>query len=328
MDLFVGDLHCKSDNLEDTATIFDLIISTIRENTINNVIFLGDVFHNHNAVNLTVAHFVQQQFSRLQKEHRNIVVLAGNHDGHSPKSVEINAVDVVLGQYAKVVCSKYFQKDGYVFMPFYGDGQEFLNVANSAFKKYGDQVLVCHQSFIGGVYENGHPISDGVYPSDVPFSRVINGHIHKFQNIASKIICLGTPRAISTNESNDQKSIFLFNMTEFKAIPTTGLVKAYHSIQLHEPELFDLDIRLFGPKDDVRVHVHGSKEYYNNITKIPHKGFKFVPHLTKNTKKDTISIEKEGSLLLALNKYIQELPDLSLNIKEKVCQKIHQHFQT
>jgi DNA repair exonuclease SbcCD nuclease subunit len=205
MDLIIGDLHCKSDNLEDTDKIFDLILDSGKKTPLSRIIFLGDIFHNHNAVNLTVADFVKKQFARLVELNTQIIVLAGNHDGHSPKSVEINAVDVILDQFAHVVSKGYYADETYVYMPFYGDGEEFIAQMKQAFKKHGDKILVCHQSFIGGVYENGHPISDGVYPSNVPFSIVINGHIHKKQYIAGNIACLGTPRAISTNEANDPK---------------------------------------------------------------------------------------------------------------------------
>lgn len=328
MDIFVGDLHAKADNLEDTAVIFNLIIKATKDNPIRNVIFLGDIFHGHNAVDLTVADFIKKQFSDLFMFNKNIIVLAGNHDGHSPKSVEINSVELILEQYAKVISRGYEVIDEYVLMPFYGDGSLFIKTANEAYKGNEDKTLVCHQSFIGGVYDNGSPINDGVYPSDIPFKKVINGHIHKKQQISNNIICLGTPRAISANEANDYKAIFLFEKEVFTPIYTSGLVKAYVKAEVHEPDTMDYSGYKIN-NDDVRIHVYGSKEYYEKTISMAPKSnkIKFIPHLTKEQKEAAISIENEGSLSCALLKYIKESKDIPENIKEKVWERIQQHCQ-
>lgn len=337
-DLYVGDLHVQPKNLEESQRLADFIVDTFKQNKCDRIVFLGDIFHTHSVVMQQVAYLMVNFFKGLLQlvggDKNKIIVLAGNHDGISPTVNSQNAIELILSDYAKVISSGFHvDAEGYVYLPFMADQEEFIKRANTGFsiaesfdKKH--PVLVCHQTFNGAAYESGMLCPGGVDSQALPFTQIISGHIHKRQLVNGKVYYLGTPRAVTAGEVNEEKYIFIIEKDEilnFTPISTKDIVRNYYSLKINEGDLNLPDLEnmkeICNPKDDLRITVTGSQQFYESVLSHykSHIGkVKFIPNIRKDLSKK-INIEATNmSIESALEKYIKEVADLDQQMKEDV----------
>lgn len=342
-DLYVGDLHVQVSNLTETRKLLAFIRQQFIENQCRNLILLGDIFHTHSVVRQEVAYlvleFLKDFFFNVVKAHRNrIIILVGNHDGISPTITEQNAVDLILGEFATIVSGDMHLvgDDGFVFMPFVYDHNKFLEIQSMAYQAstqrgHKDPILVCHQTFDGAAYESGMLCPDGIKSEALRFSVIISGHIHKRQIVKDKVLYLGTPRAVTAGEVNDEKFIFTVGRTEegrvsLVPISTKDIVKHYYLTEVTEGVNDSLDLSQYDlGKDDIRVRVTGSQVFYDTM-KAKYKSLKgqvkFIPNIKKDLSK-RINLEATNiSIELALEGYVKEIADIDPTIKEDVWQTI------
>ncbi len=339
--LFVGDLHAQVNNIDDTASLLNFIREVFVLNNCQKLAFLGDLFHTHAVVRQEVAYQLREFFKSFLYEVVNgdksrVIVISGNHDGISPTITQKNALDLVVSEFATVISGDNYLalSDGFVFMPFVHDQQKFIETAknayNTAIKFNSNPVLVCHQTFDGAAYETGLLCPDGVDSDSLPYSVIISGHIHKMQVVNDKVIYIGTPRPVSFSEANDEKNIYLVNRAEdnkikLTPISTKNVAKHYYVIDItegfDENEIKKVLSSHNLQKDDVRLRITGSQEFYdhikNSLSEFSGK-VKFIPIIKKDFSKK-INIESGNmSLEAALNKYVMEIADIDNEIREEV----------
>lgn len=324
-DLFIGDLHAMPSNLEDTGQILDLVKKTAQENpSIKRIIFLGDVFHTHSVVRQEVANFVSQRILSMVGN-AEVYILAGNHDGYSPHSVEQNAVRLVFDrtQVHVVDNEELGMVSGPFFMvPFIGDNEKFVQTC----QQHPDKILVCHQTVEGASYENRSLAPGGVNQSRLPQRRIIAGHIHLEQRVG-RTYYPGTPRALTSVEYNENKGIYVYDHTEdqWMKFSTNGLVKCFIRYDIEQgKEEIEINER-WSPKDDVRVCVHGTEEFYRaTLTKYTSLvgRVRFIPDIRKDIKKK-IDVESEGgSVQKSLHQYVHKIYEADDTTKAKVWTKL------
>lgn len=343
--LFVGDLHAGVSNLEDTGEIFKLVQETLdKDETIELVCFVGDIFHTHAVIRQEPAFYVRRQFERLTKKYKasgrtlTWVALAGNHDYSTPGAVVAdNAVRLVLGDLVTVVDDYpgtpcYAKIGPYAFVPFMGDNEEFVSLCSSG---DADDILVCHQTFDGSKYENNHTAPNGVNQNRIPQKRVISGHIHMFQflkNDHNHITYIGTPRALTAAEVNQEKAIWVYSpeANSFHAISTKDRVKqfiGFHYFQgaTEYVAAKEGEPRPWKKKDDVRIYVEGNEEFYDKVlaaNKHLEGEVRFVPNIKKELSR-TLDVDAEGSSVeTALRQYVYEVSDMSEDMRDRVWQKL------
>jgi len=345
-DLFVGDLHIQVNNLEESERLLSFISDTFISNNCRNLILLGDIFHTHAVIRQEVAYTVLSflknfYYNAVQADKGRIIIIAGNHDGISPTNASKNALELILSDYATVVSSKEgLIKDDYLFLPFIHNTDEFiesavLNKITATTMGLQDPVLVCHQTFDGAAYESGMLCPGGVKSELLPYSVVISGHIHKRQTIKDKVIYVGTPRAITAAENNEDKYIHLIQKDEtgkldLTEITTRDIVKNYYVFDIYEenPESYSIDLSVVNfQKDIVTIRINGTQVFYDKFLKDNEQYLgkvRFIPRIKKDLSKK-ISMEKSGdSVEASLEKYIKEVVDLDNETKEEVWKTIHQ----
>ncbi len=345
-DLFVGDLHIQISNLEESEKLLSFISRTFIENNCRNLVLLGDIFHTHAVIRQEVAYTVLTflkgfYYNAVKADKSRIIIIAGNHDGISPTNASKNALDLILSDYATVVSNKDgLVKDGYVFLPFIHNTDEFieaavLNKITATSAGLQDPILVCHQTFDGAAYESGMLCPAGVKSELLPYSVILSGHIHKRQTIKDKVIYVGTPRAITAAENNEDKFIHLvykddsgkLNLNE---ITTRDIVKNYYVFEVYEenPETYSVDLgKVSWEKDIVTIRINGTQIFYEKFLKANEQYLgkvRFIPRIKRDLSKK-ISMEKTGdSIEVSLEKYIKDVVDLDDEMKEEVWKTINQ----
>lgn len=188
--LLVGDPHAVADELEDCQALVEGIIETIRREKPDNVVFMGDQHHNHAIMHVEVMAFWRKAFKRIAAMARTFA-LVGNHDmpgdGASPSHAmmayedieNLIVVDNLVG----------LTSDGVILVPYRHRNEEFVNDVLGCKEK----IVLCHQTFDGGRYENGFYAQNGVSLAGLEDRYFISGHIHTPQAFAN-VTYIGAPR--------------------------------------------------------------------------------------------------------------------------------------
>lgn len=340
--LIIGDLHATPSNLEDTGLVLDRVNEVLQKNpTVSQVIFLGDIFHTHSVLRQEVAHFVQRKIILMYDNdsmQRDWYLMAGNHDGHTPFSVEKNSVRLVFGNLRDDIyvvdnenqATVPYQQgnNDYCLVPFMGDSKKFVDNISGDLER-SKKILFCHQTVTGAHYENKHLAIGGIDQELIPQEFVVAGHIHMQQTVG-KVWYPGTPRALTANESNQSKGIWLFNTKTLdrQMITTDDLVKLFIRYDIEEGKASPAEIETatWKKKDDVRIYVTGSETFYEEVLskyyeKLKGKA-KFVPNIRKDLS-NVLNVEADGeNMHTALHSYVFKIYDADKVAKEKVWQKL------
>lgn len=330
--LVIGDLHAQIGNLEDTEKILQFLSEICKKAGI--VVFLGDMYHTHSVIRQEVVNlfrkYLPKIFGNVQfgKPH----VLVGNHDYVGPTNTSMNSISLTLGDVVHVVDGPYTDGCGGSYMPFTPNNDEFVERAN----KIRSDVLFCHQTFDSAKFENGFYAPNGVDQGKLMARNVVSGHIHKQQKIG-KVFYVGTPRALTANDYNEDKGVFLLDLNEetgelsiAEYFSFNKMVKCYRRIDFREGNddnsyAWD-DLTGLGKNDDVTLSIHGSQEFCDKMQE-DLKEFNLPRvRIALDVKKETqrrLSLESGGSTVEdALKKYVFEIADVDAKLKDDVWKTV------
>ncbi len=211
--LYVGDCHAEVTSLAEMEKLIDLIQKSADEHEVDQIVFLGDQYHNHSLVHLQVMEFWERAFKRLAGDRyngtsRQITALVGNHDraGYANSKAHslmlhknVNIVDTSRAMYDE------FTSD-IIYVSYQHKPEDFIKIC----KENKSHTVVCHQTFFGSKYENGFyaPAKDSINPDDIPQKLIISGHIHTAQQFG-KVWYTGSPRWRIATDANVEKYIYL-----------------------------------------------------------------------------------------------------------------------
>ena len=224
--LLVGDPHVTPDALDDFRALMGLVRKAAGE-TGARVVFLGDQHHTHAMIRVEVMHAWYNELCSWKGE--SPIMLVGNHDVPGTEApVDMHAL-LPYRQFADVVQSPCFL-DGVAFMPYFRDPAKFDAAVRELAREKKSPVLICHQTFVGAMYENNFPAPDGVQLDGVPFEAVYSGHIHLPQKMG-KLTYVGSPRWRTVSDANIARSLLLIelddagNVVSEKNFETEGVCK-------------------------------------------------------------------------------------------------------
>ena len=213
--LRIGDPHAKVNNLEEMRRLFAFVETQAKENKVDRIELLGDLFHSHAVLRLEVQEFWLNCLSRLNKICET-VVLVGNHDLSGDYGSNFSSLSVFsLLENKNLIIIEKPQCLGYVgYIPYTHENELFIRHANEL-RNNGAKILVCHQTFQGSRYESGIYAPDGIPTGDwsKKYTHIISGHIHlhqKFENV----IYPGTPRWDSTADANQKKGLWIYTHSD------------------------------------------------------------------------------------------------------------------
>ena len=207
-----GDLHLTNNDIIDKP-VLEFLIANIKKDDM--LVFLGDIFHSFDTG------LRNESFYNFLSQMENIVyIILGNHDisqnrfsiqknvinNFSKRVTAINEYGFVDVQNVRLHFYNYFRRGKFKTDLFFID-REKINILCSHMDLRVDS-------------------QDKVYKD---FRRVVNGHIHDFENggnAYSSLVNLGAVRQVAVNESPDKKFVtiipspedndFKFKYTEFK----------------------------------------------------------------------------------------------------------------
>jgi DNA repair exonuclease SbcCD nuclease subunit len=300
MKLLVGDPHAQVSDLEEMNLLMDFIEQKAKLETVDSVIFLGDLFHNHNLLRLEVIDFWQDRLKKLAKI-KPVVALVGNHDtkGNIEQEWTLSSLTTIKNIDNVTVVSTPQIIDGWAYVPYTQNNDLFISKANELANE--SKILVCHQTFDGSVFDNGMYAPDGIDPAEIKgFETIISGHIHKHQTF-SNVVYVGTPRWMGISDANENKGIWLTDGSSFEIIETDGILPKVVQIELNEA---DEKEPVFLKKDKNYLVLKGNSQWIAKTSK-KYKGLARIVPKPTDTK---ISTDKQKSSNFAefLSLYLKE----------------------
>lgn len=258
--IIMGDPHSTSNKLEEIDKLFDFTVNEAKNQGINNIIILGDLFDTHQIVHLSVMHNYVKLFNKYQD--LQWICLVGNHDIplHGNRLQHALHPFKALSNVKVMDCTTGLDAfDGIDYVPYCSEEEFFKLVSNPS-----SDILICHQTFIGAQYENSFYAKDGLDLSKVPYKQVISGHIHTSQSVG-KCFYPGAPRWFKTSDANQDKSIWLWDgLDEFKPISTESVCQSIIKLTLNEndpePVLTQINKRYI-------LEITGTSRFINKMTK-------------------------------------------------------------
>ena len=230
--MVIGDIHSTHHCIAEAEALLDYAARLARQNEAKGCILLGDLFDNHQNVNLSVVYSYCSVFNK----HPDLqwLMIPGNHD----HSVHGSRLEHALLPFKDLPNVKVFDADcGMVesydnmdFAPFIRTEEEFLKLCEHP----QNSLLICHQEFTGAQYEGGFFAPNGTDVKKVPYDQIISGHIHTEQQVGA---CqyIGAPRWFTVADANRPKFIyFLKNKKLVKKYSTEAVCAPIYRMAIDE----------------------------------------------------------------------------------------------
>jgi DNA repair exonuclease SbcCD nuclease subunit len=226
--LCIGDIHVQTSNLSQMHILLSRLEDFITQNneTIDIILFMGDILHNHERLHTVPFNFVTDMFNKLRKL-KPLYVLVGNHDyinnsqflsnnhwmncfrHYDNMHIIDHVVSISQNNYNIILC------------PFVPDGRfvEALNSVDTLNWKKADAIFA-HQLLDGA--KMGAIVAENIEKWNEAYPLVISGHIHDKQKPQSNLYYTGSCIQHAFGEKHDK---------------TICLVKIDTNISLNEIDL-------------------------------------------------------------------------------------------
>jgi len=224
--LIFSDLHIHNhkqslQRLQDCLDVLRWVFQTAKELNIKDVLFLGDLFHDRQKIQIIAYHNTFEIFKEYQD--LNIYLLLGNHDLWFYDKWDISSVMPLSAMPNVEVISKprTLEINGLKidFLPFTHDPISIIS------EHFGDKsrVLCGHVAINDATLNKMHNIKAEVSienEKDVMkvdkeiftgWERVFLGHYHCEQKLNNKVEYVGSPLELSFNEAFQQKHIIVLD---------------------------------------------------------------------------------------------------------------------
>lgn len=297
--LYVGDPHVQVKNLKDSEALMDYIIQLAGEQDVDQITFLGDMFHTHAVIRVEVIDFWRKSLLNLSSVGKRIVCLVGNHDqpGSKEKEQEMNALMAFEDLDVFVVDKPYLDSDTNIgYVPYHSNEHHFKGAAAELYSQ-GNKCLIAHQAFTGAQYENGFFSEEGIDPGSLMQEEIISGHIHKSQQVG-KCFYPGTPKWDTMSDANQPKGLYIITHAEDgttrekQFFPTDHVVTSIKSYEVKEGD----ELPELNPEARNHVVLEGKSAWISKmkkkIGKIANIKVKPTDRITKVNKDNSATLEK------------------------------------
>lgn len=294
--ILVGDPHVQISNLDESKILMDRVYRIAVEKKAENIVLLGDLFHNHDVIRARVLDF---WIDTLEKSPVPVIIVVGNHDMVGSKELEgkVSAPNAL----SKISNVKVFNSPGLAhghgFIPYRHSKEEFLSAVKELSSK--TSIIFCHQTFDTACFENGFYAPDGVKLEDLPPGiQIISGHIHAQQEIKnesnnSSVWYPGTPRWLTASDANSKKGLWVYDsagVNEF--IDLSDTIPPMVRISLLEGQTLG-EVPKTSP-DRVFIDLIGSSLWIKEVKKTLPEGAKVTSKITDQGKKQKRSTKKKN----------------------------------
>ena len=303
--LRVGDPHVTPSNIFECQKLIDFVIKTAKDNQIETIEFLGDLFHTHAIKRVEVEEFWFNNFQKLIENNFKLLILIGNHDVCGSKEKEqTNSLNVFSPLHLQII-NKPMIINNIAYIPFTSNIDSFLASSKKLYDMGASKLLVAHQNFSSELF-GGY-----INPDLILQDNIIAGHIHVSDQIG-KCFYTGTPKWDDANDANLQKGIWIYkhnpdgSVVSKQFISTENIVTPIYKIVLHEGEATPI------LKKNARNYLefHGKTEWIAQMKKL-FKGKAHIKGVPIDRKISSINMNETYTLYDYLNAQFSPIDGVS-----------------
>ena len=253
--LVIGDLHfgIKGNSLfwleSQLNFVRDQIITTIRDNNIERIIFLGDLHDIRYSLNQEIGIELQQILREMfiMFPEKKFVFIAGNHDYYSPLE-EFAKYNIYNLSFPSELREKYnnilvvdqcpvLDKDGSLYLPwYYTESSDHFDELLYNYNFYEDvKTIYCHADL--GTWP-------GARIGALKGCPVYSGHIHQYHyDDVANLYQLGAALSLTFSDVNEDK--YLYIVEDHKIVDKIKNITTPKFIRIYNEEIFDINDELF-----------------------------------------------------------------------------------
>jgi len=324
----LGDTHfgVRNDNLKfhDFYRKFytNVFFPYLRENDIGDIIQLGDLFDRRKYINFNTLYLSRQYFfDVIENEDFQLYAFPGNHDILHKNTLEVNALDLLLGEYknTKVISTPsnlLYGNTEIALVPWICDDNE--DDALSFLHNTTAKICMGHFEIQGFEMHKGHVCETG-FPRNAfsKFDLTLSGHYHT-RSEKENITYVGTPYEMTWSDYGDQKG---FHILDTETLDLTFVKNPYRMFNKVHYDDTTKDLKEILNKDFdsldgtyVKVIVSGKTNPYwfdlfvDAIEKSSPAHIQIVDdNLKLDTENDDHIIDEAEDTVTILSKYIDNL---------------------
>lgn len=356
--LIFTDIHLhqhkkSSERLQDCLNALEWVFSMAVKHSVDNILFLGDLFHDRQKIDALTYIRTFQIFEEFCKNHPeiNIYLLLGNHDLWFYQKTDVSSVmplrafqniHIVDSPCTLAIAGK--NKNYPIsFLPYTHDPISDIN----SIKNDSDfKILLGHIAVDGAILNSMHSthaevaiehdgemVKCGVGMFD-GWNQVFLGHYHAEQQLTPNVEYVGSPLELSFGEAFQEKHIIIYDLETHQKEYLVNNFSPKHLI-IPEKDLDKYEYELKG--NFVRLIVEDIA--HSNLINLKNSISQLNPttlEITSKPKiiKETAMMEDAKSILFKedemLDRYIREMsesnmlngldPDVLLKIGKSICQ--------
>lgn len=285
--MIVGDPHAKVADLPEMEIFIDFLEREAIARGVTEIVLTGDLFDTHDIIRLRVIDFWDRAIRRLAAKFK-VTILGGNHDavGDNESEWKLSSLNFLKDiPHVRVITEGFYKMDGFDYIPYTHSEEKFKKAVEDLKWNTKNKVLVTHQAYEGGQYDNGMYIPDGFKLDTVAhYTQVLNGHIHT-KSTFGNIYCVGSPRWQGKSDANQEKGVHIWEKGKLTFVHNNMTPKVV-SIEVKEGE----ENLLLDVKDKNYVTLVGSSKWIGSVSKL-YKGIaRTIPKPT-----DSMTVNKKQS---------------------------------
>lgn len=308
--LLIGDPHVVAEELADCERLMDLVEDTIKAEKPDEVVFMGDLHHNHAVIALDVMAFWKRRLEAINRKFGlRPFLIVGNHDRSGDSSNPNHALlayeglaRVVEGCYAMAPTWPGNQPPLALLVGYTGNPMLFDEMVKGS----RTQLILCHETFNGAKYENGFYAPEGIDPSRYADKHIISGHIHTPQRFAN-VTYIGAPRWRTVSDADVKaRGLVIIETTGvhvnlLKVIPTDTHCRPIRHVVIDEASF---DEYVGPPPKGPRyiVDIYGSVDFIKKHS----EHWKGARIRTFPTRLDTPVVSESEGISKALGNYLTQ----------------------
>jgi len=311
----------------------DVFFPTLEENGITTVVDMGDTFDSRKGIDFSALSWAKNNYyDRLQEMGVKVHTIVGNHTAYYKNTNHVNAVDLLLREYANVTVYSeptevLLDKLKVLFIPWINQENEANTL--KLIEKTSCKCAMGHLE-LSGFRVNKQIVMEHGLESKLfeKFSHVFSGHYHTRSNNGT-VFYLGNPYEMFWTDVGDTRGFHIFDTETVTHKPVNNPYRLFYNIYYEDTNYQTFDTREYENKI-VRVIVRKKSDikkfekfvdklYASNIAEL-----KIIENFAIQESEEFEAFESEDTLTI-LNRYIEE-SEINLD-KSKIQNLLQEIYQ-
>jgi len=311
----------------------DVFFPTLEENGITTVVDMGDTFDSRKGIDFSALSWAKNNYyDRLQEMGVKVHTIVGNHTAYYKNTNHVNAVDLLLREYANVTVYSeptevLLDKLKVLFIPWINQENEANTL--KLIEKTSCKCAMGHLE-LSGFRVNKQIVMEHGLESKLfeKFSHVFSGHYHTRSNNGT-VFYLGNPYEMFWTDVGDTRGFHIFDTETVTHEPVNNPYRLFYNIYYEDTNYQTFDTREYENKI-VRVIVRKKSDikkfekfvdklYASNVAEL-----KIIENFAIQESEEFEAFESEDTLTI-LNRYIEE-SEINLD-KSKIQNLLQEIYQ-